>query len=101
MPGLVERCRQLTEARADNPWLAGGSAIVQQQAIRDREQAMRSYFHGTHRRPSWWKAGRDEGFRIVNIRSSDVRRLNRNWAEVNVPKAAGCGSVGPGRFRKA
>ena len=22
MPGFAERCRQLTEARADNPWLA-------------------------------------------------------------------------------
>ncbi|HEY6788765.1 MAG TPA: helix-turn-helix domain-containing protein [Trebonia sp.] len=39
MPGLAERCRQLTEARADNAWLAGGSVIVQQQAIRDHAQA--------------------------------------------------------------
>jgi hypothetical protein len=40
MPGLAERCRQLTEARADNQWLADGSAVVQQQAIRDHDQAM-------------------------------------------------------------
>lgn len=33
------------------------------------------------------KAGRDEGFRIVALRSSDVRRVNRNWAEIKVPKA--------------
>ena len=87
MPGLAERCRQLTEARADNQWLAGGSAVVQQQAIRDHDQAMTNFFAGTHRRPSWRKAGRDEGFRIVGVEPSSVRRLSRRWGEVQVPKA--------------
>ena len=40
MPGFAGRCRQLSDARADIPWLAGGSVIVQQQAIRDHGQAM-------------------------------------------------------------
>jgi transposase len=87
MPGLAERCRQLTDARADNQWLAGGSAVVQQQAIRDHDQAMTNFFAGTHRRPSWRKAGRDEGFRIVGVKPSSVRRLSRRWGEVQVPKA--------------
>jgi putative transposase len=87
MPGFAGRCRQLSEARADNPWLAGGSVIVQQQAIRDHAQAMAAFFAGTRRRPSWRKAGRDEGFRIVHVKPGDVRRLNRNTAEVRVPKA--------------
>jgi putative transposase len=85
MPRLAERCRQLTEARAESPWLAEGSAVVQQQAIRDHEQAMRNFFGGTHRRPTWRRKDRDEGFRVVGIGPSDVRRLNRNWAEVRVP----------------
>jgi putative transposase len=34
-PGYVEQCRQLSEARAASPWLAAGSVIVQQQALRD------------------------------------------------------------------
>ena len=34
-PGFAEQCRQLTEARAACPWLASGSVIVQQQALRD------------------------------------------------------------------
>jgi hypothetical protein len=38
-PGYLEQARQLTAARADNPWLASGSAIVQQQALRDFWQA--------------------------------------------------------------
>jgi putative transposase len=73
MPGFSGRCRQLSEARADNLWLAGGSVIVQQQAIGDHDQAMANFFAGTHRRPSWRKAGRDEGFRIVHVKPGHVR----------------------------
>lgn len=87
MPRFAERCRQLTEARAEYPWLAEGSVIVQQQAIRDHDQAMRNFFAGTHRRPSWRKAGHDEGFRVVAVKPGDMRRLNRNWACVKIPKA--------------
>jgi transposase len=87
MPRFAGRCRQLSKARADNPWLAAGSVIVQQQAIRDHDQAMANFFAGTHRRPSWRKAGRDEGFRIVAVKPGDVRRLNRKHAGVRVPKA--------------
>ena len=76
-----------TGARADNPWLANGSVIVQQQALKDHAQAMAGFFAGTHHRPSWRKAGRDEGFRIVHVKVGDVRRLNRKTGEVRVPKA--------------
>jgi transposase len=88
-PGYLEQCRQLTAARADNPWLAGGSQTVQQQALRDFARAMAGFFAGTHGRPSWRKAGRDEGFRVTGRRGRqwDVRRLNRNWGQVRVPKA--------------
>ena len=64
-PGFAEQCRQLTEARAAEPWLAAGSADVQQQALRDLDQAWRNFFAGTHGRPAWRKGGRNEGFRIV------------------------------------
>ena len=40
------------------------------------------------RRPSWRKAGRDEGFRIVGRgRQWDVRRMSRHVGRVWVPKA--------------
>lgn len=89
MPRFAERCRQLTEARADNPWLFDGSVRVQQQAIRDYEQAMSYFFAGTHRHPGWRKAGRNEGFRITGQPGNhwDFRRLNRNWGAVRIPKA--------------
>jgi transposase len=86
-PGYLEQCRQLTAARAEHPWLAAGSQMVQQQALRDFAQAMVNYFGGTHRRPSWRKAGRDEGFRIVAVRPGHVRRLSRKTGEVWIPKA--------------
>ncbi len=86
-PGYLEQCRQLTAARAEHPWLAPGSQIVQQQALRDFAQATANYLGGTHDRPSWRKAGRDEGFRIVAVRPGHVRRLSRRVGEVRVPKA--------------
>jgi putative transposase len=88
-PGYLEQSRQLTAARADNPWLAEGSQTVQQQALRDFAQAMAGFFAGTRGRPSWRKAGRNEGFRITGQRGRqwDVRRLSRNWGQVKIPKA--------------
>jgi putative transposase len=94
-PGYLEQCKQLTAARAEHPWLAAGSQVVQQQALRDFARAIANYFTGTHQRPSWRKAGWDEGFRIVGRRGQhwDVRRLSRHVGEVRVPK------VGWMRFR--
>jgi putative transposase len=90
-PGYLEQCRQLTQARAGYPWLAEGSQTVQQQALRDFTQAMTAFFDPGNPagRPSWRKAGRDEGFRIVGQRGRqwDVRRLGRKTGQVWVPKA--------------
>jgi putative transposase len=86
-PGYLEQCRQLTAARAEHPWLAAGSQMVQQQALRDFAQAITNYFNKTHRKPSWRKADRDEGFRIVAVRPGQMRRLSRKTGEVWIPKA--------------
>src|SRR6201985_3599212 len=66
-PGYLEQCRQLTAARAEHDWLARGSQMVQQQALRDFAQAITAFIDpGTLTgRPTWRKAGRHEGFRIV------------------------------------
>jgi transposase len=89
-PGYLEQCRQLTDARAEHPWLAAGSQTVQQQALRDFAQAMAGFYDPQNPagRPPWRKAGRDDGFRIVGRgRQWDVRRLSRKTGEVWVPKA--------------
>ncbi len=87
-PGYLEQCRQLTAARAEHPWLAAGSQMVHQQALRDFTQAMAAFFDPQNPagRPSWRKAGRDEGFRVVAVTPGDVRRLSRHIGEVRVPK---------------
>ncbi|GGL21214.1 RNA-guided endonuclease InsQ/TnpB family protein [Planomonospora parontospora] len=92
-PGFAEQCRQLTEARAESAWLRAGSIVVQQQALKDFAQAMANVFGGTHRRPTWRRRGRSEGFRIVALKPDQVRRLSRHVGEVKVPK------VGWVRFR--
>ena len=89
-PGYREQCWQLTQARAENPWLAGGSQTVQQQALRDFARAMTAFFDPANPagRPSWRKAGRDEGFRIVGRGTQwEVRRVSRKVGLVWVPKA--------------
>jgi putative transposase len=94
-PGYLEQCRQLTAARAAHAWLATGSQVVQQQALRDFARAMAAFYNPDNPagRPSWRKAGRDEGFRIVAVRPEHVRRLSRKTGEIRVPK------VGWVRFR--
>jgi transposase len=103
-PGYAEQCRQLSEARAAFSWLAEGSAIVQQQALRDFHAAYIAWFAALRRwrkryaktppegrpdrpgQPGFRKRGQGEGFRIVATGPQDVRRLNRRWAQVLVPK---------------
>jgi putative transposase len=103
-PGFAQQCRQLSEARAANPWLADGSVIIQQQALRDFHAAYAAWFAAlrTWRSrcanippdqrpaapspPSWRKRGRREGFRVVAVGPRDVRQLNRRWGQVLVPK---------------
>jgi len=86
-PSYLEQCRQLTQARAGYDWLRHGSQMVQQQALRDFAQAMANFFADTHRRPTWRKAERDEGFRIVAVKPGHVRRLSRKTGEAWIPKA--------------
>src|SRR5882672_7689393 len=92
-PNYLEQSAQLTDARAEYAWLGAGSQTVQQQALRDFAQAMRNLFNGTHRRPTWRKAGVHEGFRQVGVKPYHVERLNHRFGRVWVPK------VGWIRFR--
>ena len=115
-PGFAEQCRQLTEARRENAWLAAGNADVQQQALKDFAKAKSARFTSGFGEPTWRKKHVNEGFRVIGTdrvpefgpdgspklngmgrqvmgRSVVVQRLNRRWARVKVP---GCGWI---RFR--
>ena len=86
-PGYLEQCRQLTQARADSRGCVRAVRWCSSRQLRDFTQAMMNLFVGSHRRPTWRKAGRDEGFRIVAVKPAHVRRLSRNTGEVWIPKA--------------
>jgi putative transposase len=88
-PGFNAQAAQLTAARRAAPWLACGSQTVQQQGLRDLDQGWRQFFAGTHRRPTWRKAGEHEGLRIVGPQALRVRRDIR---------ARCCVLVGEGRL---
>ena len=93
MPSIsvYDQKRSLTEAR-QGTWLGEGSSVVQQQALFDLDRAFKNWWKNPSHfgRPTWRKAGIHEGFAIRDL---SVRRLNRRWGEVLVPK---CGWV---RFR--
>jgi transposase len=94
-PGFAEQSRQLTEARRDNPWMRDIPTVVGQQALRDHDQAMRNFFAGTHRKPTWRKAGRHEGFRVTDGHGIRVEQVSRRWSRAWIP---GLGWV---RFRRS
>ena len=87
-PSFVAACRQLTELRQGSPWVAAGSQTVQQQALKDLDQAFRNWWRnpGHFGRPHWRRKGRHEGFRIVGPQAGRWQRLSRHRARVNVPK---------------
>jgi len=93
MPSIsvYDQKRSLTEAR-QGTWLGEGSSVVQQQALFDLDRAFKNWWRNPSHfgRPTWRKAGVHESFAIRDL---SVRRINRRWGEVLVPK---CGWV---RFR--
>ena len=79
---------ELAEARKES-WLKGGSSAIQQQALRDLDRAFQNWWKRPDHfgRPTWRKAGINEGFAVRDL---SVRRINRKWGQVFVPK---CGWV--------
>jgi putative transposase len=80
-PGFAEQCRQLSEARAAAPWLAVGSVIVQQQALRD--------FHAAH--ASWFASLRQWRSRCAKTRraSGQQRPPRRRGASADAARTSG------------
>jgi putative transposase len=87
----LTQCKELAEARRQT-WLGAGSSSVQQNALRDLDQAFQYWWKNPQHfgRPTWRKAGVNESFRIVYLQA---RQINSKWGEVLIPK------VGYVRFR--
>ncbi|MCA1570979.1 MAG: transposase [Chloroflexi bacterium] len=77
------------------PWLAEPHSDVLQQALRDLDRAYRNFYEGRAAYPRFRRKGQRDSFRIQNRARGPirVRRLNRRWGEVVIPK------LGAVRFR--
>lgn len=96
VPNAAERSRQLTEARQEFEWLAAGPRVVQEQALRDFDKALRCWWSGAHKSPpNWRKRGFAEGFGVQDGHAgAEVKNLNSKWSAVRVPR------VGWVKFRR-
>lgn len=83
--------RELAQLRGELDWLRLGSSSVQQAALRDLDRAFANFYAGRAKYPVFKR--RDDRNGGFVIRDLTVRRLNRKWGTVMVPK------VGPVRFR--
>lgn len=91
-PHSKERMAQLTELRAELDWLRDGSQAAQQQAIRvvDKSYANWMARPDHFQRPTFrTKNDGTQGFGLSGAgKNFKVRRINRKWGEVSVPKAS-------------
>ena len=62
------QARELAEARKIT-WLKEGSSLIQQQVLRDLDKAFQNWWKRPDHfgRPTWRKAGIDEGFYIRDL----------------------------------
>ena len=90
----VEQCAQLTQARAELPWLAGLPAQSAQQVLRQLDRAYDNWWNPQH--PAGAPTFKKRSNRLaVPFPSQAIKthKLNRKWAQVRLPK------VGWMRFR--
>lgn len=85
MPNFAEQSRQLTKARHEHDWLREAPTVVGQQALRDFRQACSNWWGGSHKRPTWRKKGRNEGFRVTDGSGIRVEKVNRRWSRAWIP----------------
>jgi transposase len=82
--GYAQQCADLTAARSEIVWLAEVPAQAAQQTLRDLDRAFAAFFDGRARYPRWRSSRRSCGIRFPQ--GVHVRRLNRRWGEVKLPK---------------
>lgn len=82
----VEQCRQVAEAKKDPycSWLAEAPGHCLQQALRDLDKACKVL--GTWKVRWRSKTRTAPSFRFPDPMNISVRRLNRRWGEVRLPK---------------
>jgi putative transposase len=88
------QCVQLTRARGDLPWLADLPAQSAQQVLRQLDRAYDNWWNPEHPADAPTFRKRSTGLSVpFPGQAVKVRKLNRRWAEVRLPK------IGAVRFR--
>ncbi|WP_327428181.1 RNA-guided endonuclease InsQ/TnpB family protein [Streptomyces sp. NBC_01236] len=83
----VEQCLHLTAARSEIDWLADLPATAGQQVLRHLDLAYDNFFNPSH--PAGHPQFKKRGHRLkISFpgQKVKVRKLNRHWAEVCIPK---------------
>ena len=83
----AEQCKHLTAARADMEWMAGFPANAGQQILRNLDRAYDNFWNPEH--PAAFPTRKKRGHRLsipFPGQAVEVRKLNRKWAEVRIPK---------------
>lgn len=82
---VYDQQKSLTEARGAVDWLRDGSAVIQQQALRDLDQAFQNWWKnpGHFGHPTWRRYGVHEGFAIRDLL---LKKISKRWIETLVPK---------------
>jgi transposase len=86
-PSSAERFRQLTELRHDIDWLSAGPAVIQQQALRDFDQALKNFFDNpSHFSPPVKRRKYHMSFRVVGAPASSVLIHGKRSGSIFIPK---------------
>ncbi|MFC4886190.1 RNA-guided endonuclease InsQ/TnpB family protein [Streptomyces beijiangensis] len=83
----IEQCTHLTTARAELPWLAELPAQAAQQVLRHLDRAYDNFWNPKH--PASFPQRKKRGHQAsVSFPGQivEVRKLNRHWAVVKIPK---------------
>ncbi|MEV7519214.1 transposase [Streptomyces sp. NPDC091371] len=82
-----EQCKQLTAARTELDWIGDLPAQTGQQILRSLDHAYDNFWNPEH--PARFPARKKRGHRLsipFPGQAVEVRKLNRHWAEVRLPK---------------
>lgn len=81
----VTQGHEITELRAEVPWIKAVPYGPLTQALRDLDKAFDAFFSGRARYPTHRTRGQNDAFRF-QAKEVAVRRLNRRWSAIRVPK---------------
>jgi len=82
---MASQSRELTALRAANDWIAAVPQTALEAALNDLDRAYTAFFKGVARYPSPRRYGVNDSCRFRG-REVIVKRLNRHWGEVRLPK---------------